>query len=479
MTFMQINRVSDYVWEIPKEDGMNVPVRVYASLKLLEKIKTDRTLQQAVNVSKLPGIINYSYVMPDGHEGYGFPIGGVAAFDVDGGVISPGGVGYDINCGVRLVRTNLTEKELRPSLGKLLDSLYRNVPSGLGSKSGFRFNASQLDEVANLGMKWALENDYAWDDDLKSAEENGSMKGADPRKVSREAKARGAAQLGSLGSGNHFLEIEVVDKVFDREAAGVMGIKEEGQVLVLIHTGSRGYGHQVCSDYLQVMERSVKKYGIELPDRELAAVPYSSSEGQDYIGAMISAANFAWTNRQLITYMVRESFKAVGDPEKLDMNLIYDVAHNIAKRERHLVNGDMRDVIVHRKGATRAFGPGSEFIPEKYKSIGQPVLIPGSMGTASYMLAGVSGNDTLSWGSAAHGAGRYMSRNAAKRAYSYNTLIEELKDRGIMVRAASKETVTEEAPLAYKDVDLVAEATEMAGLARRIFRMRPTGVVKG
>jgi tRNA-splicing ligase RtcB len=476
---MQVNKVGDYVWEIPKEDGMNVPVRVYASQKLLEKIKTDRTLQQAVNVSKLPGIINYSYVMPDGHEGYGFPIGGVAAFDLDDGVISPGGVGYDINCGVRLLRTNLTEKELRPSLGKLLDSLYRNVPSGLGSKSGFRFNASQLDEVAALGMKWALENGYAWVEDLKSAEENGSMNGADPRKVSREAKARGAAQLGSLGSGNHFLEIEVVDKVFDKGAADAMGVKEEGQVLVLIHTGSRGYGHQVCSDYLQVMERSVKRYGIELPDRELAAVPYNSSEGQDYIGAMISAANFAWTNRQLITHMVRESFRAIGDPEKLDMNLIYDVAHNIAKKERHLVNGDMRDVIVHRKGATRAFGPGSEFIPEKYRSIGQPVLIPGSMGTASYMLAGVSGNDTLSWGSAAHGAGRYMSRGAAKRAYSYGSLIEELKDRGIMVRAASKETVTEEAPLAYKDVDIVAESTEMAGLARRIFRMRPIGVVKG
>ncbi|MGC8557674.1 MAG: RtcB family protein [Nitrososphaeria archaeon] len=476
---MQVNMVSDYVWEIPKEDDMNVPVRVYASQKLLEKIKTDRTLQQAVNVSKLPGIINYSYVMPDGHEGYGFPIGGVAAFDLDGGVISPGGVGYDINCGVRLVRTNLTEKELRPSLGKLLDSLYRNVPSGLGSKSGFRFNASQLDEVAALGMKWALENDYAWDEDLKSAEEGGSMNGADPRKVSREAKARGAAQLGSLGSGNHFLEIEVVDKVLDKEAADAMGVKEEGQVLVLIHTGSRGYGHQVCSDYLQIMEKSVKKYGIELPDRELAAVPYSSSEGQDYIGAMISAANFAWTNRQLITHMVRESFRTIGDPEKLDMNLIYDVAHNIAKRERHSVNGDMRDVIVHRKGATRAFGPGSEFIPEKYRTIGQPVLLPGSMGTASYMLAGVSQNDTLSWGSAAHGAGRYMSRGAAKRAYNYSSLIEELKDRGIMVRAASKETVTEEAPLAYKDVDLVAEATEMAGLARRIFRMRPIGVVKG
>ncbi|MDG6927695.1 MAG: RtcB family protein [Nitrososphaerota archaeon] len=476
---MQVNMISDYVWEIPKENGMNVPVRVYASKSLLEKIKTDRTLVQAVNVSKLPGILNYSYVMPDGHEGYGFPIGGVAAFDLGSGVISPGGVGYDINCGVRLVRTNLTENDLRPSLGKLLDSLYKNVPSGLGSKSGFRFNATQLDEVATLGMRWALENGYAWEEDLKSAEEGGSMKGADPSKVSREAKARGAAQLGSLGSGNHFLEIEVVDKIVDKDAASAMGIKEEGQVLVLIHTGSRGYGHQVCSDYLQVMERAGKKYGIELPDRELAAVPFSSDEGQDYLHAMVSAANFAWTNRQLITHMVRESFRVLGDPEKLDMGLVYDVAHNIAKTEKHSVNGNKMDIIVHRKGATRAFGPESEFIPEKYRKIGQPVLIPGSMGTASYMLVGVSTNDTLSWGSAAHGAGRHMSRGAAKRAYNYSSLIEELRGRGIMVRAASRETVTEEAPLAYKNVDLVAEATEMAGLARRAFRMRPIGVVKG
>ncbi|MFP3417204.1 MAG: RtcB family protein [Nitrososphaeria archaeon] len=476
---MEIKKVGDVTWEIPKEGPMRVPVRIYATDELIQRIKQDRTLTQAMNVATLPGILKYSYVMPDGHEGYGFPIGGVAAFDVENGVISPGGVGYDINCGVRLVRTNLTEKDVRPRLKELMDSLYKNVPSGLGSESGFTFSQSELDEVAKLGMKWALEKGYAWEDDLELAEEGGSMPGADPTKVSKEAKARGASQLGSLGSGNHFLEVEVVDKIFDEHIAKSMGVVQEGQVLVLIHTGSRGYGHQVCSDYLQIMERALKKYNIWLPDRELAAVPYMSEEGQNYIKAMISAANFAWTNRQLVTYQVRKSFKIFDDPEKLDMHLIYDVAHNIAKREKHKVDGSFMETIVHRKGATRAFGPGSELIPAKYRNIGQPVLIPGSMGTGSYVMVGLSSNEELSFGSAAHGAGRYMSRSAAKRTWTYKQLVEELEKKGIIIRAASKETVTEEAPLAYKDVDLVAEASELAGLAKRVFRMRPIGVVKG
>ena len=476
---MELKRINDVTWEIPKTGQMRVPVRVYATDKLMERIKQDRTLTQASNVATLPGIVKFSYVMPDAHEGYGFPIGGVAAFDAETGVISPGGVGYDINCGVRLVRTNLTEKEVRPRLRELMDSLYKNVPSGLGSESGFTFSQSELDEVARLGMKWALEKDFAWEDDLELAEEGGSMPGADPSKVSKEAKARGSSQLGSLGSGNHFLEVEVVDKIFDERLAKLMGVEQEGQVLVLIHTGSRGYGHQVCSDYLQIMERALKKYNIWLPDRELAAVPYMSEEGQNYIKAMISAANFAWTNRQLITYQVRKSFKIFGDPDKLDMHLIYDVAHNIAKREKHKVDGEVKELIVHRKGATRAFGPGSELIPLKYRDVGQPVLIPGSMGTGSYVMIGVSGNEELSWGSAAHGAGRYMSRSAAKRTWTYKELVEEMKKMGIEIRAASKDTVTEEAPLAYKDVDLVAEATELAGLAKRVFKMRPIGVVKG
>lgn len=476
---LKIERVSEVVWEIKKTGDMRVPVRIYATEKLIERIKQDRTLQQAVNVATLPGIVKYSYVMPDGHEGYGFPIGGVAAFDVNEGVISPGGVGYDINCGVRLLRTDLMEKDIKPRLKELMDSLYRNVPSGLGSESGFRFSPSELDEVARLGMKWAYEKGYAWEEDLELAEEGGSMLGADPSKVSAEAKARGRAQLGSLGSGNHFLEVEVVDKIFDERIAKAMGIFSEGQVAVLIHTGSRGYGHQVASDYLQVMERALKKYGIRLPDRELAAVPFMSQEGQDYIKAMISAANFAWTNRQLITYQVRNSFKMLGDPEKLGMHLVYDVAHNIAKREVHRVDGKAVELIMHRKGATRAFGPGSELIPAKYRNIGQPVLIPGSMGTGSYVMVGVNENEELSFGSAAHGAGRYMSRSAAKRTWTYQELVEELRRMGVEIRAASKDTVTEEAPLAYKDVDLVAEATELAGLAKRVVRLRPIGVVKG
>ncbi|MGC8569256.1 MAG: RtcB family protein [Nitrososphaeria archaeon] len=476
---MEIKRIGDVTWEIPKQGQMRVPVRIYATEKLMERIKQDRTLTQAMNVATLPGILRYAYVMPDGHEGYGFPIGGVAAFDAEEGVISPGGVGYDINCGVRLVRTNLSERDVRPRLKELMDALYRNVPSGLGSESGFSFTPSELDEVARYGMKWAYEKGFAWEDDLELAEEGGSMPGADPSKVSREAKARGQSQLGSLGSGNHFLEVEVVDRIFDERIARQLGVTHEGQVLVLIHTGSRGYGHQVCSDYLQIMERALKKYNIWLPDRELAAVPYMSEEGQNYIKAMISAANFAWTNRQLITYQVRKSFRIFGDPDKLDMHLIYDVAHNIAKREKHRVDGEVRETIVHRKGATRAFGPGSELIPLKYREIGQPVLIPGSMGTGSYVMVGLSGNEELSFGSAAHGAGRYMSRSAAKRTWTYRELVEELGRMGIEIRAASRDTVTEEAPLAYKDVDLVAEATELAGLARRVFRMRPIGVVKG
>ncbi len=476
---ISIKRVSEVIWEIEQAGEMRVPVRIYATEKLIERIKQDRTLQQAMNVATLPGILRYSYVMPDGHEGYGFPIGGVAAFSVNEGVISPGGVGYDINCGVRLLRTDLMEKDIRPNLKQLMDALYRNIPSGLGSESGFRFSASELDEVARIGMKWAYEKGYAWEEDLELAEEGGSMKGADPSKVSPEAKARGKAQLGSLGSGNHFLEVEVVDRIFDEHVARAMGIFEEGQVAVLIHTGSRGYGHQVASDYLQVMERALRKYGIKLPDRELAAVPFMSQEGQDYIRAMISAANFAWTNRQLITHQVRNSFRIIGDPEKLGMRLVYDVAHNIAKREVHRVDGKAVEVIIHRKGATRAFGPGSELIPLRYREIGQPVLIPGSMGTGSYVMVGVGTNEELSFGSAAHGAGRYMSRSAAKRTWTYKELVEELGKAGIELRAASKDTVTEEAPLAYKDVDLVAEATELAGLAKRVARLRPIGVVKG
>jgi len=458
---------------------MRVPVKIYANEALMEKMQQDRTISQAINVSKLPGIRKFSMVMPDGHEGYGFPIGGVAAFGEDG-VVSPGGVGYDINCGVRLVRTNLTIAGIKPKLNALLDSLYRNVPSGLGSSSDFRFNMTALDDITREGVKWAVENGYGIEDDFEYCEENGSISGADPSKVSKEAKSRGGKQLGSLGSGNHFLEIEAVDRIFDYRSAKRMGITGQGQLLVLIHTGSRGYGHQTCSDYLQKMENASHRYNIELPDRELAAVPVTSKEGEDYLSAMRSAANFAWVNRQLITYMVRKSFGIInGDFEKMDMKLVYDVAHNIAKREEHMVDGEKQTLYVHRKGATRAFGAGSDFIPQGYRDMGQPVLIPGSMGTASYVMLGLSQNDTLSFGSAAHGAGRFMSRGSARRRYPYEGLMKELLSRGIQVRAASTDTVTEEAPGAYKDVDVVAEVTEMAGLAKRVARLIPVGVVKG
>lgn len=483
MFLVEVRKLSDYIWEIPKGAvrGMRVPSRVYASETLLEKMKTDRTLIQAANVATLPGIYKYSLVLPDGHEGYGFPIGGVAAFDAEEGVISPGGVGYDINCGVRLICTNLTINDVKPRLKELLDSLYVNVPSGLGSEGKVRLGPNEIDDVAKYGAEWAVEKGYGWKEDLEFCEEGGRMEQADPSKVFEVAKRRGLPQLGTLGSGNHFLEVDVVDKVFDKDVAKLMGIEGTGQVLVLVHTGSRGFGHQICSDYLRIMERAAKKYNIWLPDRELAAVPAKAPEAQDYFAAMSSAANFAWANRQMITHWVRESFEKIfkKDADAMDMRLIYDVAHNIAKLEDHLIDGAKRKVYVHRKGATRAFGPGSPLIPSRYAGVGQPVLIPGSMGTASWVMVGQSTNEELSFGSAAHGAGRYQSRAAAKRVYGYGQLISALERSGILLRAASKETVIEEAPEAYKDVDLVVEATHNAGLARKVVRMRPIGVVKG
>lgn len=480
---VEIRKLSEYIWEIPKGavKGMRVPSRIYASEALLQKMRTDRTLIQVANVATLPGIYKYSIVLPDGHEGYGFPIGGVAAFDAEEGVISPGGVGYDINCGVRLIRTSLTVNDVKPRLRELLDSLYTNVPSGLGSKGKVRLGYNEIDDVARYGVEWAVEKGYGWKEDIEFCEERGRMKYADPAKVSDVAKKRGLPQLGTLGSGNHFLEVEIVDRMFDERAAKVMGIEEPGQILVLVHTGSRGFGHQICSDYLRVMERAARKYNIWLPDRELAAVPARAPEAQNYFAAMSSAANFAWANRQMITHWVRESFEKIfkKGADAMDMELIYDVAHNMAKLEEHIIDGVKRRVYVHRKGATRAFGPGSPLIPGQYSEIGQPVLIPGSMGTASWVMVGQNANEELSFGSAAHGAGRFLSRAAAKRTYRYGQLVSALERSGIMLRAASRETVTEEAPEAYKNVDLVADATHNVGLAKKVVRMRPIGVVKG
>jgi tRNA-splicing ligase RtcB len=478
-----VEKIADNIWQVPQsyQSGMKVPARIYADDELLSKMKTDRTIQQCINVAHLDGIYNYSITMPDGHEGYGFPIGGVAATDYDEGLISPGGVGYDINCGVRLIRTNLTETEVRPVLPQLVDAIFNFIPSGLGSKGQIRLSTSELDKAVTDGLDWARDRGYAWPEDPKTIEEEGCMEAADPSKVSNNAKSRGAPQLGSLGSGNHFIEIERADRIFDKRVADRFGIAKEGQILVLIHTGSRGYGHQICSDYLRVMERAVGKYNIRLPDRELAACPSKSPEAEDYIPAMSAACNFAWVNRQMITHWARQAFEKVfkKPADSMDMRIVYDVAHNVAKTESHKVNGEMRKVIVHRKGATRSFPPGSPDVPGEYRGVGQPVLIPGSMGTSSWVLVGTPRAMELSFGTTAHGAGRFMSRSAAKRKWRGEDLKKSLETRGIVIRAASMEVMAEEAPDAYKDVDRVVEVSHQLGIGTKVVRMTPIGVAKG
>ncbi|MCP8304439.1 MAG: RtcB family protein [archaeon] len=460
---------------------MKVPVTIYADETLLTKMFTDRTIDQAVNVSYLPGVYKHVIVLPDGHEGYGFPIGGVAATDAETGVVSPGGVGYDINCGVRLIRTNLTEKDVRPRLGGLLRELSRAIPSGLGSRGQIKLSIGQLDQVLTDGVKWAIKNGYGWEEDAEFCEENGTMKNANPSKVSSRAKSRGLSQLGSLGAGNHFAEVQLVDGIFNKDAADKFGLTQVGQVVVLVHTGSRGYGHQVCSDYLKVMESAVRKYGIYLPDRELACAPNKSKEAEDYMKAMATALNYAWSNRQMITHWTRNVFEDFFkmSEQDLGMKLVYDVAHNIAKLEEHSINGSKKKVVVHRKGATRAFPPGSSAIPRAYRDVGQPVLLPGSMGTASWVLLGTSKAMELSFGSTAHGAGRMMSRAKAIKTYPASEIKKNLKNRGILIEAASWKGIAEEAPGAYKDVDSVAEVSHRVGIATKVARLVPMGVVKG
>ncbi|RMF32162.1 MAG: RtcB family protein [Candidatus Nitrosothermus koennekii] len=478
-----VKKISDVEYRVEpiKEKGMKVPVTIYANEQLLSKMLQDRTILQATNVATLPGVVKHVVVLPDGHEGYGFPVGGVAAMDLEEGVISPGGVGYDINCGVRLLRTNLTEQDVRTRLKELVNELFRAVPSGVGSEGVIKLSSNELDEVLTRGVNWAIEHGYGNKEDAEVCEENGQMKGADPSKVSQTARKRGAPQLGTLGSGNHFLEVQKVDKIFDEEAAKRFGIEHEGQVTVLIHCGSRGFGHQVCSDYLRISERALKKYGIELPDRELACVPNKSEEGEAYRKAMYCALNFAWSNRQMITHWTRKAFERVFkmDEDQLGMKLVYDVAHNIAKVEKHKVNGELLDVVVHRKGATRAFPAGREEVPSKYREFGQPVLIPGSMGTASYILLGSPKSMELTFGSTAHGAGRTMSRRAAKRSYTAREVQSRLESRGIYIKALTKEGVVEETPEAYKDVDAVADVSHRVGIATKVARLVPIGVIKG
>lgn len=482
MARVRLEKVGDYEWRIPAgfKPCMKTDAIIFADEYLLEKMESDLTLDQAANVACLPGIELYSYVMPDGHQGYGFPIGGVAGFDIEDGVISPGGVGYDINCGVRVLRTNLSLQDVKSKLRDLVDAIFKNVPSGVGSTGYLKLTFRDLDEVLEYGVKWAIERGYGWERDAVHTEEEGSMKGARADKVSRVAKQRGHEQLGTLGAGNHFLEIQVVEEIYDPHIAKIMGITHVGQITVMIHTGSRGLGHQVASDYLMIMERAMRKYGISVPDRELAAVPFKSPEAQDYFAAMAAAANFAWANRQIITHWVRESFRQVykRDPEEFDLEVIYDVAHNIAKIEEHIINSEKYKVVVHRKGATRAFPPGHPDIPEDYKSIGQPVLIPGSMGTASYILVGIY-EGARTWYSAPHGAGRWLSRGEAIRSYSPDRVISELERKGIAIRAATKRVVSEEAPEAYKDVDRVVFVAEKVKIAKPVVKLVPIGVVKG
>lgn len=478
-----VKQVAPNIWEVSQDyqTGMKVPARIYADEDLLGKMRTDRTIQQCVNVTHLDGICKYAITMPDGHEGYGFPIGGVAATDYDEGLISPGGVGYDINCGVRLIRTNLTEDDVRPVLPRLVETIFTFIPSGLGSRGQIKLSPIELDKAVTDGLDWAVDKGYAWPEDPKTVEEEGCMEAADPSKVSGNARSRGAPQLGSLGSGNHFIEIEKADRIFDQRTAEHFGIRREGQILVLIHTGSRGYGHQICSDYLRVMERAMGKYNIQLPDRELAACPSKSSEAEDYIPAMSAACNFAWVNRQMITHWSRQAFEKVFQKpaDSMDMKIVYDVCHNVAKVESHNVNGQVSKVIVHRKGATRSFPPGHPDVPAEYRDVGQPVLIPGSMGTSSWVLVGTPKAMELSFGTTAHGAGRFMSRSAAKRKWRGAELKKSLESRGIVVRAASMEVLSEEAPDAYKDVDRVADVSHQLGIGSKVVRMIPIGVAKG
>ncbi|MCZ6583222.1 MAG: RtcB family protein [Thaumarchaeota archaeon] len=470
----------EYVIERDSSRGMKVPVTIFANETLMQKMVTDRTIRQAINVSTLPGVQKHVVVLPDGHEGYGFPVGGVAAMDAEDGMISPGGVGYDINCGVRLLRTNLTEKNLRPVLRELVTDLFNSIPSGVGSKGAVRLNPSQLDEVLVRGVKWAIDNGYGSNNDADVCEENGSIPGADPSKVSERARKRGAPQLGSLGSGNHFLEVQKVQKIFDDEAAKRMGIVE-GNITVLIHCGSRGFGHQVCSDYLRISERAMSKYKITLADRELACVPNSSEEGESYRKAMFAALNFAWSNRQMITHWTRKSFERVFKQSEsdLDMKLVYDVAHNIAKVEKHKINGETKSVVVHRKGATRAFPANRDEVPEKYRDLGQPVLVPGSMGTGSWILLGKPNSMNITFGSTAHGAGRMMSRSAARRNFTTNQVQKSLVEKGIFVKALTREGIVEETPQAYKDVDAVVEVSHQLGIATKVAKLVPIGVIKG
>ncbi len=475
-------RLDEYRWEVPKDykPGMRVHGIIYANDELMANINKDQSVDQVANAAMLPGIVKASLAMPDMHFGYGLPIGGVVATNMNDGVITPGGVGFDINCGVRTLRTNLTRADIKDKLKQLVEGMFANIPTGVGSKGALRLSRAEFEKMLVKGARWAVENGYGSLDDLERIEAGGAIDGADPDKVSEKAYERGRGQVGTLGSGNHFAEIQYVQRIFDEDAANVMGLWE-GQVLVMIHTGSRGFGHQVCTDYLKVMEASTRKYGFNLPDRQLACAPIGSDEGTDYLAAMRAAANFGFTNRQVIMHWVRETFmKVLGiSPRELGMSLLYDVAHNIVKFEEHVVDGKQMTLAVHRKGATRAFPPGHKEIPQVYREIGQPVIIPGDMGTASYILAGTDTGMAETFGSACHGAGRVMSRAAAVRAAKGRAIERELEDVGIIARYTGRDALKEEMPEAYKNIDQVVDVVHNAGIAKRVAKLKPLGVIKG
>jgi len=483
-----LKKINNFCFEIPssykgEKNNLNMKTSayIYADEKMISSIREDNAPEQTANMTILPGIIGKAMAMPDIHWGYGFPIGGVAATDIENGVISPGGVGFDINCGIRLVRTNLFEDDLNQNIIKnLTDKMFTNVPSGLGSKSKIRLNKQELEKVLSQGAKWAVENGYGWGQDTKFLEENGCLKNADIKHVSEKAKQRGLSQVGSLGAGNHFLEIQKVAEIYDGKAAKTFGIHKKGQITVMIHTGSRGFGHQVCTDHLKILEKAVKKYNIWLPDRQLACAPINSKEGDSYLKAMACAANFAWANRQLIVHWVRESFEEIlkQKAEQMDMNIIYDVCHNIAKIEEHEINGKKTKICVHRKGATRAFGPERKEIPLEYREVGQPVIIPGDMGTESYILKGTNKAKETFY-STCHGAGRVMSRHKATKKWRGEEIIKNLKQKNIYIHPASLKVAAEEAPGAYKKIKNVVDIVHGAGFSKKVVKLKPLGVVKG
>jgi len=472
MSIRQIKQIKKGVWEV---ENHPVPVRIYGTEKIVSSMEED-VINQARNVSQLPGIVNASLVMPDGHKGYGFPIGGVAAFDAEKGIISPGGVGYDINCGVRLLTTPLTEQDIKPKLKILIDELYKNIPSGVGKEGILKLGIDKIDEVGRLGAKWTIENGYGIKEDLNFIEEGGCIDGADPGKVSQRATMRGRDQLGTLGSGNHFLEIQKVEEIYNEDTAKNFGLFK-GQITIMVHCGSRGYGHQICDDYIKILLSASRKYHINLPDLELVCTPINSKEGNDYIKAMKCGVNYAFCNREMITHWVRETFENLKF--NVQIKLMYDVCHNIAKFEKHKVNGEEKLLCVHRKGATRAFAAGRSEILEAYRNVGQPVIVPGSMGTSSYVLVGTERAMEETFGSVCHGAGRVMSRASGIRTWRGENVMKEMERKGQVIRSASLKVLAEEHPNVYKDIDEVVKSVEMAELSKIVAKVVPLGIIKG